>query len=455
MFRRKPDHSKLEIQWVNNLNQILKDSQKLDNDLQASLLKPNMTPATRWRYFVSDILTLIQNFRKQIDYDDLMAYVAVITQLQRSEKVYGRFFQIFAKIFNGLCGVDLSLPFALALSKPLPTVDPSFSIWKIIYENLKFAKTKLLATTIHQLKPLKQFQAFILLGSESMKITETPQEYLAVIGQGAVGKVTISYNKKKGVNLITKEMVLVSDDEYSIPAIQKEINLYKILNSKCPVAVPRLVNSNINPKSMTARISFNVAGFDLGRYLSLMRPTMTLMDYRLVMESAIEQLDCLHRNFIVHRDIKPGNLIINPEDYTIKYIDLGESCETKPITFGIFNQVKISQNDVMTCLSDSPGTLVYMSPELVRHKPKLTTFEQWRRSDIWSLGVTFYEIITGTIPFDGPDQFAIYRQITDKDVTLSTLGAFGKIHRIINQMLQKDPMNRPDTTALLKLIRAK
>jgi serine/threonine-protein kinase len=110
-------------------------------------------------------------------------------------------------------------------------------------------------------------------------------------------------------------------------------------------------------------------------------------------EAAARALEVAHQAGIVHRDVKPGNVMLT-EDGEVKLLD-----------FGIANAVR------WTRLTDAPavqGTAEYMAPERIRGEGTD------RRSDIYSLGVVLYEMATGRPPFAGDSPLAIaYRHIEE------------------------------------------
>jgi serine/threonine-protein kinase len=101
-----------------------------------------------------------------------------------------------------------------------------------------------------------------------------------------------------------------------------------------------------------------------------------------------DALDYIHRNGVVHRDLKPENIMIDAED-RIKLIDFGIAGKAgaRRLTFGKFSQIA--------------GTPDYISPEQVKGK------RGDGRSDIYSLGVILYEMVTGETPFPGTNPFAV------------------------------------------------
>lgn len=98
-----------------------------------------------------------------------------------------------------------------------------------------------------------------------------------------------------------------------------------------------------------------------------------------------QALSVAHNLDIVHRDIKPQNIMVQP-DGNVKVMDFG---------------IARAKNSVMTQTSSVLGTAHYISPEQAQGKELTAT------SDIYSLGVVLYEAATGTLPFDGPDAVSV------------------------------------------------
>jgi serine/threonine protein kinase len=99
-------------------------------------------------------------------------------------------------------------------------------------------------------------------------------------------------------------------------------------------------------------------------------------------------LEYIHTHGVVHRDLKPENIMVDPEDH-VKLID-----------FGIAGQ-EGSRRLTFAKLSNLMGTPDYISPEQVKGK------RGDGRSDIYALGVMLYEMLTGQVPFRGPNAFAV------------------------------------------------
>ncbi len=137
-----------------------------------------------------------------------------------------------------------------------------------------------------------------------------------------------------------------------------------------------------------------------------------------------EGLQEAHEKGIVHRDIKSANIMIN------------EKGQVKIMDFGL---AKLKGKSKLTKVGTTVGTTSYMSPEQSMGK-KVN-----HRTDIWSLGVLLYEMVTGQLPFKGDYEQAVVYAILNEDpepVTAIRTGVPQELERIINKALVKDPSER-------------
>ncbi len=145
-------------------------------------------------------------------------------------------------------------------------------------------------------------------------------------------------------------------------------------------------------------------------------------------------LDHAHNAGLIHRDVKPKNIILTP-DGLAKLADMG---------------LARSQSDRETAeaeLGKAFGTPYYISPEQIRGDRHIDF-----RADIYGLGVTFYHMVTGQVPFDGPNPSAVMQMHLKSDLTPPdhinpNLSAGTK--EIIEVCMAKDPNQRYSNTASL------
>ncbi len=171
-----------------------------------------------------------------------------------------------------------------------------------------------------------------------------------------------------------------------------------------------------------------VEGSDLAQRLEV-EPPLTLREAIAYVRQAAEGLDYAHRQGVVHRDIKPSNLLISAATGTVKVSDFGIA------------KLKDQTSD-LTMTGSVVGSPHYLSPEQIRGD------ELDGRSDIFSLGVLLYEVLSRRRPFQGETLTTLVYQILHRDppsivVDRPELGT--RLEGVLQRMLQKDRDERYKT----------
>jgi serine/threonine protein kinase/Tfp pilus assembly protein PilF len=144
-----------------------------------------------------------------------------------------------------------------------------------------------------------------------------------------------------------------------------------------------------------------------------------------IITQAAQGIEHAHRNGIIHRDIKPSNIILD-ELGNVKVMDFGLARSTA-------ERSKLTQSGTLM------GTLDYMSPEQCRGE------ELDERTDIYSLGVVLYEILTGRVPFDAPNEASLMYKIVHEDpesIGNQRNDVPTALASVIEKAMQKNPQSR-------------
>ncbi len=179
-----------------------------------------------------------------------------------------------------------------------------------------------------------------------------------------------------------------------------------------------------------------ISGPTLSNYLKALHKRgekMPLATVNHLLHTLANAIDYAHSHNIVHRDIKPGNVLLRSASGSID-LDKPLPEDVEPILTD-FGLVRLLDSTVQTSIGTVSGTPTYMSPEQARGD------KVGPATDIYSLGVILYEMLAGTVPFESDSTFGVLmKHINDPPPPI--FGISSDLQAIIDRALAKDPQLR-------------
>jgi hypothetical protein len=244
------------------------------------------------------------------------------------------------------------------------------------------------------------------------------------LGKGAMGLVYGAWDSMLDRKVAIKQLSLVlSDDEQYASRFRREAKALARLTHPNIVQVHDLIEDG---GRLWMVLEF-VDGGDLASYLK-QTDRLTVSEAVEIIIPVAEGLAHAHSQEIIHRDLKPSNILLTGKGIP------------KISDFGI---AKLSQSSMLTQVGSVLGSPRYMSPEQCSGNPVDV------RTDIYSLGITLYELLTGKVPFEGDTSSVMARQIVEQPPALSEYLDHipVDVENLILCMLAKKPDERPANMA--------
>jgi serine/threonine protein kinase len=262
-------------------------------------------------------------------------------------------------------------------------------------------------------------------GSAGPKIAKLGRyEVVSELGKGAMGIVYLAKDPVIGRLVAIKTIRATGSDEDDTQEFRERF--VREAQTAGILSHPNIVTIHDIGEDAETQTSFIAMEYIEGKNLKMLLSEKTKLPFEQISEmiaEIAEALDYAHRKGIIHRDVKPANVIITV-DGKVKITD-----------FGI---AKIASSN-LTTTGQFLGTPNYMSPEQVSGAPVDG------RSDLFSLGVVLYELLTSKKPFQGDNLTAISYKIVHEDFTPpADISAEVPIdfNEIVARAMAKDPWNR-------------
>ena len=247
---------------------------------------------------------------------------------------------------------------------------------------------------------------------------------LAELGQGGMGVVYKCFDETAGIEVALKALPPeLSHNTLEMEDIKDNFQLVHNLHH------PNIASSNTLERDDSNGNYYLIMeccdGEDLRRWIKRKRKegALTLDDVLPIIQQVADALDYAHEQKIIHRDIKPGNIMIDARG-RIKVLD-----------FGLAAQIHTSMTRVSMAYHGTSGTGPYMAPEQWRGKKQGTS------SDQYSLAVMTYEMLSGDLPFESSD-VAVLREAVLHEYADPIPNISQAAHNTLKRAMSKIPDER-------------
>ena len=251
------------------------------------------------------------------------------------------------------------------------------------------------------------------------------------LGRGGMGAVYLAMDQVLGEHVAVKVIAPVWQHDHAslVERFRREAAAARKVSSS---SVIRIHDIGEAPGGLLYLSMEYFAGKTLAQVMAT-RGVLDATDLRKIISQVCDGLDAAHRASVIHRDLKPQNVLVG-EDDMVKLIDFGLA--------------KTALTSSLTVTGLLLGTPHYMAPEQVRGK------NVDARSDIYALGALTYHAATGRPPFEGDDPIGIgFAHLTETPPRPRTLNpqVSADLDEMIMAALAKDPADRPQSAITFRM----
>ena len=280
--------------------------------------------------------------------------------------------------------------------------------------------------------------------TEDIKLASQTYQKIKSIGKGSYGEIFLIKSLQTQKEFALKETLITKNNSVFYYSSMNEINILSKINNPYIISLKCAFKTKIDEETEKLNIIMDyVDNGDLNKLLITQKKNEEYFEEKRLLNWLFQlclALLYLKKKEIIHRDIKPSNIFLMVDDTIL----LGD--------FGISRKVQLSSK-IKTFI----GTPIYTPPEIISKK------EHSYSSDIWSLGVTFLQLISLKYPFKGDNNEIIYENIMKRKFNDNILNkektGFNndickhyskKLLDLINSMISLNPDERPSVENILK-----
>ena len=244
----------------------------------------------------------------------------------------------------------------------------------------------------------------------------------------------------RGIRLCDQKLVAIKVLRNEYPSFSELLHFRNQYTIAKNLNLPGIIQTySLEPyRNGYALIVEDFGGISLKEWAGKGKMVQSLVEFFQIAIDLSNILDLLYRHRIIHKDIKPANILINPETKQVKLID--------------FSIASLLSRETQTLMSPNvlEGTLCYLSPEQTGRMNRGIDY----RTDFYSLGVTFYELLTGELPFQSNDPMELVHSHIAKQPPLLGENRSEEIPQvlcdIVMKLMAKNPEQRYQSALGLK-----
>jgi serine/threonine-protein kinase len=265
-------------------------------------------------------------------------------------------------------------------------------------------------------------------------------EVAEFLGQGGMGVVYAGVDRTTGERVAIK--VVQSSSARQLDSLHRFLREVRATATVSHPAIVRALHVDLTEDGVLFQVHELVSGVTLQRYVEDRQPWEPGPAAR-VGAILCEALAAAHESGIVHRDVKPSNIMLTPGDPGLKLLDFGVA--------KLYEDARSDSSD-QTRSGVILGTPAYMSPEQVEGLREVTA-----AADVYATGVILFQLLTGRLPFDEKTRQSIaFSHLFAEPADVRTIAEQvpESLASLVGRCLQKDPVLRPSARELGQSLRA-
>ena len=249
------------------------------------------------------------------------------------------------------------------------------------------------------------------------------------IGEGSFGKVYVVLCNDSFTKYVMKQITLSGLSKKEVKRTYQEVKLLQKFDHPNIIKFKHFFESGTHPKNLNIITEYAEKG-DLYK-LTVSRKGKKFEEKMLIdwLTQTCLALKYIHSKHIIHRDIKPHNIFLTKKGF----IKIGD--------FGISKTLNSTMQNAKTFV----GTTYYLPPELINGE------DYSFMADVWSLGVTFYHLMTFKLPFDGNSAPAVMKKIMTGKGYEKIKNYSNDLVNVVYKMMSVDPQKRPKPSDILNM----